>query len=136
MFFFPNMPSGLTACRLFAQEDDFKSFSPLTILQVGSYGGKLKYTISFVAGQRGTVLDDGDVQIIVSTAAALFAVTAVDLVTERVVSSCLQGNDITLVARLPWQRRQQGSRETKQFEVVFKEVSGRTDGRMDGGMNG
>lgn len=34
-----------------------------------------------------------------------------------------QGNDITLVARLPWQRRQQGSRETKQFEVVFKEVS-------------
>lgn len=36
----------------------------------------------------------------------------------------LQGNDITLVARQPWQRRQQGSRETQQFEVVFKEVSG------------
>lgn len=36
----------------------------------------------------------------------------------------LQGNDITLVARQPWQRRQQGSRETQQFEVIFKEVSG------------
>ncbi|XP_075898523.1 basement membrane-specific heparan sulfate proteoglycan core protein [Nelusetta ayraudi] len=71
--------------------------------KVGSYGGKLKYTISFVAGPRGTILDDGDVQII--------------------------GNDITLVARLPWQRRQQGSRETKQFEVVFKEENWR---RPDG----
>nr|XP_046254096.1 basement membrane-specific heparan sulfate proteoglycan core protein isoform X4 [Scatophagus argus] len=71
--------------------------------KVGSYGGKLKYTISYVAGPRGTVLDDGDVQII--------------------------GNDITLVARQPWQRRQQGSRETQQFEVVFKEENWR---RPDG----
>ncbi|TMS16751.1 Basement membrane-specific heparan sulfate proteoglycan core protein [Larimichthys crocea] len=63
--------------------------------KVGSYGGKLKYTISYVAGPRGTLLDDGDIQII--------------------------GNDITLVSSLPWNRRQQGSRETKQFEVVFKE---------------
>ncbi|XP_073326188.1 basement membrane-specific heparan sulfate proteoglycan core protein [Pagrus major] len=71
--------------------------------KVGSYGGKLKYTISYVAGPRGTLLDDGDVQII--------------------------GNDITLVARQPWQRRQQGSRETHQFEVVFKEENWR---RPDG----
>lgn len=35
----------------------------------------------------------------------------------------LQGNDITLVARQLWQRRQQGSRETRKFEVVFREVS-------------
>ncbi|XP_041802675.1 basement membrane-specific heparan sulfate proteoglycan core protein isoform X5 [Chelmon rostratus] len=63
--------------------------------KVGSYGGKLKYTISYVAGPRGTLLDDGDIQII--------------------------GNDITLVARQPWERRQQGGRETHQFEVVFKE---------------
>nr|XP_033484843.1 basement membrane-specific heparan sulfate proteoglycan core protein isoform X12 [Epinephelus lanceolatus] len=63
--------------------------------KVGSYGGKIKYSISYVAGPRGTLLDDGDVQII--------------------------GNDITLVARQPWQRRQQGSRETNQFEIVFKE---------------
>uniref|UniRef100_A0AAX7TUG3 Heparan sulfate proteoglycan 2 n=1 Tax=Astatotilapia calliptera TaxID=8154 RepID=A0AAX7TUG3_ASTCA len=34
--------------------------------KVGSYGGKLKYTISYVAGPRGTLLDDADVQIIVS----------------------------------------------------------------------
>ncbi|XP_045912374.1 basement membrane-specific heparan sulfate proteoglycan core protein-like isoform X7 [Micropterus dolomieu] len=71
--------------------------------KVGSYGGKLKYTISYVAGPRGTLLDDGDIQII--------------------------GNDITLVARQPWQRRQQGSRETHQFEVVFKEENWR---RPDG----
>ncbi|XP_036960000.1 basement membrane-specific heparan sulfate proteoglycan core protein isoform X8 [Acanthopagrus latus] len=71
--------------------------------KVGSYGGKLKYTISYVAGPRGTLLDDGDIQII--------------------------GNDITLVARQPWQRRQQGSRETHQFEVVFKEDNWR---RPDG----
>ncbi|KAM9343546.1 basement membrane-specific heparan sulfate proteoglycan core protein [Pholidichthys leucotaenia] len=63
--------------------------------KVGSYGGKLKYTISYVAGSRGTLLEDTDVQII--------------------------GNDITLVARQPWQRRQQGSRETTQFEIVFRE---------------
>uniref|UniRef100_A0A8D3EB01 Heparan sulfate proteoglycan 2 n=1 Tax=Scophthalmus maximus TaxID=52904 RepID=A0A8D3EB01_SCOMX len=71
--------------------------------KVGSYGGKLKYTISYVAGPRGTLLDDADVQII--------------------------GNDITLVARLPWQRRQQGSRETQRFEVVFREENwSRPDG--------
>ncbi|CAN9515659.1 unnamed protein product [Ophioblennius macclurei] len=63
--------------------------------KVGSYGGKLKYTISYVAGSRGTLLEDADIQII--------------------------GNDITLVARQPWQRRQPGSRETKQFEIVFRE---------------
>nr|XP_057906676.1 basement membrane-specific heparan sulfate proteoglycan core protein isoform X5 [Doryrhamphus excisus] len=63
--------------------------------KVGSYGGKLKYTISYVAGARGTVLEDADVQII--------------------------GNDITLVAGQSWQRRQHGSRETRQFEVIFTE---------------
>uniref|UniRef100_A0A8C9YGI2 Heparan sulfate proteoglycan 2 n=1 Tax=Sander lucioperca TaxID=283035 RepID=A0A8C9YGI2_SANLU len=63
--------------------------------KVGSYGGKLKYSVSYVAGPRGTILEDGDVQII--------------------------GNDITLVAHQPWQRRQQGSRETQRFEIVFKE---------------
>ncbi|XP_058499022.1 basement membrane-specific heparan sulfate proteoglycan core protein isoform X3 [Solea solea] len=63
--------------------------------KVGSYGGKLKYTISYVAGPRGTLLDDANVQII--------------------------GNDITLVAHQPWKRRQQGSRETNQFEIVFRE---------------
>ncbi|KAK9515159.1 hypothetical protein VZT92_025826 [Zoarces viviparus] len=70
---------------------------------VGSYGGKIKYSISYVAGPRGTLLDDGDVQII--------------------------GNDITLVASNPWKRRQQGSRETNQFEIVFKEENWR---RPDG----
>ncbi|XP_075954009.1 basement membrane-specific heparan sulfate proteoglycan core protein [Anarhichas minor] len=70
---------------------------------VGSYGGKIKYSISYVAGPRGTLLDDGDVQII--------------------------GNDITLVASQPWKRRQQGSRETNQFEIVFKEENWR---RPDG----
>uniref|UniRef100_A0A7N6A6L9 Heparan sulfate proteoglycan 2 n=1 Tax=Anabas testudineus TaxID=64144 RepID=A0A7N6A6L9_ANATE len=39
------------------------------------------------------------------------------------------GNDITLVARQPWQRRQQGSRETHQFEIVFREENWR---RPDG----
>ncbi|KAK7884904.1 hypothetical protein WMY93_028027 [Mugilogobius chulae] len=63
--------------------------------KVGSYGGKLKYTISYVAGPRGTLLEDADVQII--------------------------GNDITLVARKPWSGRQPGSRETQQFEIVFRE---------------
>ncbi|XP_070400895.1 basement membrane-specific heparan sulfate proteoglycan core protein isoform X2 [Nothobranchius furzeri] len=63
--------------------------------KVGSYGGKLKYTISYVAGPRGTLLEEADVQII--------------------------GNDITLVARQTWQRRQQGSRESKQFEIIFRE---------------
>uniref|UniRef100_A0A8C4GJP6 Heparan sulfate proteoglycan 2 n=1 Tax=Dicentrarchus labrax TaxID=13489 RepID=A0A8C4GJP6_DICLA len=67
--------------------------------KVGSYGGRLKYTISYVAGPRGRLLDDGDIQII--------------------------GNDITLVAHLPWQRRVQGSRETQQFEIVFREENWR-----------
>ncbi|XP_047235897.1 basement membrane-specific heparan sulfate proteoglycan core protein isoform X4 [Girardinichthys multiradiatus] len=63
--------------------------------KVGSYGGKLKYTITYVTGSRGTELEDADVQII--------------------------GNDITLVARQTWQRRQQGGRESKQFEIIFRE---------------
>ncbi|KAM6977222.1 basement membrane-specific heparan sulfate proteoglycan core protein [Aplochiton taeniatus] len=71
--------------------------------KVGSYGGKLRYTISYVSGPRGTVVDDADVQIV--------------------------GNDITLVSRQPWQRRQQGSRESKPFEVVFREENWR---RPDG----
>ncbi|XP_031421932.1 basement membrane-specific heparan sulfate proteoglycan core protein isoform X9 [Clupea harengus] len=62
--------------------------------KVGSYGGKLKYIISYVAGQRGTFIDDIDVQII--------------------------GNDITLVTRQPWQRSR-GPRESRQFEVIFRE---------------
>ncbi|XP_035997428.1 basement membrane-specific heparan sulfate proteoglycan core protein isoform X6 [Fundulus heteroclitus] len=71
--------------------------------KVGSYGGKLKYTITYVAGSRGTELEDADVQII--------------------------GNDITLVARQAWQRRQQGGRERKQFEIIFREKNWR---RPDG----
>ncbi|XP_061908758.1 basement membrane-specific heparan sulfate proteoglycan core protein [Entelurus aequoreus] len=63
--------------------------------KVGSYGGKLKYTVSYVAAARGTLLEDADVQII--------------------------GNDITLVAAQSWQRRQLGGRETRQFEIVFSE---------------
>lgn len=35
--------------------------------QVASYGGKLRYTISYVPGSRGAPIDDIDVQIIVST---------------------------------------------------------------------
>ncbi|KAJ8016910.1 hypothetical protein DPEC_G00012250 [Dallia pectoralis] len=70
--------------------------------KVSSYGGKLKYTITYVAGQRGTAVEDADVQII--------------------------GNDITLVARQPWQRGQ-GTRESRQFEVVFREENWR---RPDG----
>uniref|UniRef100_A0A3B3CG13 Heparan sulfate proteoglycan 2 n=1 Tax=Oryzias melastigma TaxID=30732 RepID=A0A3B3CG13_ORYME len=61
--------------------------------KVVSYGGKLKYTISYVAGSTGSLQDDPDVQII--------------------------GNDITLVARQPW--RQQPGRQTKHFEIVFRE---------------
>uniref|UniRef100_A0A3B5MAA9 Uncharacterized protein n=1 Tax=Xiphophorus couchianus TaxID=32473 RepID=A0A3B5MAA9_9TELE len=63
--------------------------------KVGSYGGKLKYTITYVTGSRGTELEDADVQII--------------------------GNDITLVARQAWQRIQPGGRERKQFEIIFRE---------------
>ncbi|XP_029478288.2 basement membrane-specific heparan sulfate proteoglycan core protein-like isoform X1 [Oncorhynchus nerka] len=70
--------------------------------KVNSYGGKLKYTISYVAGQRGTAIEDADVQII--------------------------GNDITLVARQLWQRGK-GTRESRQFELVFREENWR---RPDG----
>ncbi|KAL1250062.1 hypothetical protein QQF64_021067, partial [Cirrhinus molitorella] len=62
--------------------------------KVAAYGGKLKYTISYVPGPRGSPIEDADVQII--------------------------GNDITLVARQPW-RRGQGSRESQDFEIVFRE---------------
>ncbi|XP_023812629.1 basement membrane-specific heparan sulfate proteoglycan core protein isoform X10 [Oryzias latipes] len=61
--------------------------------KVVSYGGKLKYTISYVAESTKSLQDDPDVQII--------------------------GNDITLVARQPW--RQFPGRQTKHFEVVFRE---------------
>lgn len=44
--------------------------------------------------------------------------------THLTVLFLLQGNDITLVASQPWQRREQSSRDTQQFEFVFKEVSG------------
>nr|XP_046221837.1 LOW QUALITY PROTEIN: basement membrane-specific heparan sulfate proteoglycan core protein-like [Oncorhynchus gorbuscha] len=70
--------------------------------KVNSYGGKLKYTISYVAGQRGTAIEDADVQII--------------------------GNDITLVARQLWQRGKV-TRESRQFELVFREENWR---RPDG----
>uniref|UniRef100_A0A8C7VU22 Heparan sulfate proteoglycan 2 n=1 Tax=Oncorhynchus mykiss TaxID=8022 RepID=A0A8C7VU22_ONCMY len=70
--------------------------------KVNSYGGKLKYTISYVAGQRGTAIEDADVQII--------------------------GNDITLVAHQLWQRGK-GTRESRQFELVFREENWR---RPDG----
>ncbi|XP_042569689.1 basement membrane-specific heparan sulfate proteoglycan core protein-like isoform X7 [Cyprinus carpio] len=62
--------------------------------QIGAYGGKLKYTISYVPGPRGSPIEDADVQII--------------------------GNDITLVARQPW-RRGHGARESQNFEIVFRE---------------
>ncbi|KAL1020675.1 hypothetical protein UPYG_G00003200 [Umbra pygmaea] len=70
--------------------------------KVSSYGGKLRYTISYVAGPRGTAIEDPDVQII--------------------------GNDITLVARQPWARGQ-GTRESRRFEIVFREENWR---RPDG----
>uniref|UniRef100_A0A8C1JKE0 Heparan sulfate proteoglycan 2 n=1 Tax=Cyprinus carpio TaxID=7962 RepID=A0A8C1JKE0_CYPCA len=62
--------------------------------KIGAYGGKLKYTISYVPGPRGSPIEDVDVQII--------------------------GNDITLVARQPW-RRGHGARESQNFEIVFRE---------------
>uniref|UniRef100_A0A673I3A5 Basement membrane-specific heparan sulfate proteoglycan core protein-like n=1 Tax=Sinocyclocheilus rhinocerous TaxID=307959 RepID=A0A673I3A5_9TELE len=62
--------------------------------KVGAYGGKLKYTITYVPGPRGSPIEDADVQII--------------------------GNDITLVARQPW-RRGHGARESQDFEIVFRE---------------
>ncbi|XP_030623830.1 basement membrane-specific heparan sulfate proteoglycan core protein [Chanos chanos] len=70
--------------------------------KVGSYGGRLKYKISYVAGQRGTNIEDTDVQII--------------------------GNDITLVSRQSWPRGQ-GQRESRAFEIVFREENWR---RPDG----
>ncbi|XDV46077.1 hypothetical protein PO909_014036, partial [Leuciscus waleckii] len=62
--------------------------------KVSAYGGKLKYTISYVPGPRGSPIEDADVQII--------------------------GNDITLVARQTW-RRGQGARESQDFEIDFRE---------------
>ncbi|XP_076839971.1 basement membrane-specific heparan sulfate proteoglycan core protein isoform X4 [Brachyhypopomus gauderio] len=62
--------------------------------KVGSYGGKLKYSISYVPGHRGAPIEDIDVQII--------------------------GNDITLVARQDW-RRGHGTKESRNFEIIFRE---------------
>ncbi|XP_064160473.1 basement membrane-specific heparan sulfate proteoglycan core protein-like isoform X1 [Anguilla rostrata] len=62
--------------------------------KVGSYGGRLRYTLGYVASSSGTPIDDADVQII--------------------------GNDITLVARQPWPRTQE-VRESREFQIVFKE---------------
>nr|XP_056721446.1 basement membrane-specific heparan sulfate proteoglycan core protein [Euleptes europaea] len=59
--------------------------------KVGSYGGRLRYTLSYDAGGRGSSLPDPNVQI--------------------------TGNDITLVAYLPDLQ----PRELKSFEVVFQE---------------
>ncbi|XP_053546192.1 basement membrane-specific heparan sulfate proteoglycan core protein isoform X4 [Bombina bombina] len=59
--------------------------------KVASYGGKLRYTLSYNGGIRGAALPDADVQI--------------------------TGNDITLVAYQPELR----PRESKSFEVVFRE---------------
>ncbi|XP_063292891.1 basement membrane-specific heparan sulfate proteoglycan core protein isoform X6 [Pelobates fuscus] len=59
--------------------------------KVASYGGKLRYTLSYNAGIRGTPLVDADVQIM--------------------------GNDITLVSYQPELR----PRESKSFEVLFQE---------------
>ncbi|KAJ8360629.1 hypothetical protein SKAU_G00171540 [Synaphobranchus kaupii] len=70
--------------------------------KVGSYGGRLRYTLTYVTSSRGTAIDDTDIQII--------------------------GNDITLVARQPWQRTQ-GVRDSSEFEIVFKEENWR---RPDG----
>ncbi|XP_044277194.1 LOW QUALITY PROTEIN: basement membrane-specific heparan sulfate proteoglycan core protein [Varanus komodoensis] len=59
--------------------------------KVGSYGGRLRYTLSYNAGERGTPLPDAAVQI--------------------------TGNDITLVAYLP----ELQPRERRTFEVPFRE---------------
>ncbi|XP_041859531.1 basement membrane-specific heparan sulfate proteoglycan core protein isoform X3 [Melanotaenia boesemani] len=71
--------------------------------KVGSYGGKLKYTISYVPGfVGGSSIDEVDVQII--------------------------GNDITLIAMHPWERTNVG-RKTNSYEFIFKEEHWRrTDG--------
>ncbi|XP_060115564.1 basement membrane-specific heparan sulfate proteoglycan core protein [Heteronotia binoei] len=60
--------------------------------KVGSYGGRLRYTLSYEAGGRGSPLPDPNVQI--------------------------TGNDITLVAYLPELLR---PHEHKSFELVFRE---------------
>ncbi|XP_041129698.1 basement membrane-specific heparan sulfate proteoglycan core protein-like isoform X5 [Polyodon spathula] len=60
--------------------------------KIGSYGGRLRYTLSYNAGARGSPVPDADVQII--------------------------GNDITLVSYHPEQLR---PRERKTFEVIFRE---------------
>ncbi|XP_032903835.1 basement membrane-specific heparan sulfate proteoglycan core protein isoform X4 [Amblyraja radiata] len=60
--------------------------------KVTSYGGRLRYTLSYDSGFRGTAVPDADVQII--------------------------GNDITLVTYHAHQLR---PRETMSFEVTFKE---------------
>ncbi|KAM8927903.1 basement membrane-specific heparan sulfate proteoglycan core protein [Pelodytes ibericus] len=59
--------------------------------KVASYGGKLRYTLSYNAGIRGTPLVDADVQIM--------------------------GNDITLVSYQP----ELHPRESKTFEIIFRE---------------
>ncbi|XP_077312090.1 basement membrane-specific heparan sulfate proteoglycan core protein isoform X8 [Lithobates pipiens] len=59
--------------------------------KVASYGGTLRYTLSYTAGTRGSPLPDADVQI--------------------------TGNDITLVAYQTELR----PRETKTFEIAFRE---------------
>ncbi|XP_078281510.1 basement membrane-specific heparan sulfate proteoglycan core protein [Rhinoraja longicauda] len=60
--------------------------------KVTSYGGRLRYTLSYDSGFRGTTVPDADVQII--------------------------GNDITLVT---YHTHQLQPRETMSFEVMFKE---------------
>ncbi|XP_031762630.1 basement membrane-specific heparan sulfate proteoglycan core protein isoform X7 [Xenopus tropicalis] len=61
--------------------------------KVASYGGKLRYTLTYNAGIRGSALPDADVQI--------------------------TGNDITLVAY----QHDLRPRESKSFEIVFRESS-------------
>ncbi|KAM4652668.1 basement membrane-specific heparan sulfate proteoglycan core protein [Discoglossus pictus] len=69
--------------------------------KVASYGGKLRYTLSYNAGIRGAALPDADIQI--------------------------TGNDITLVAYQSELR----PRESKSFEVVFRETNWkRPDGQQ------
>ncbi|KAJ8260293.1 hypothetical protein GJAV_G00179310 [Gymnothorax javanicus] len=62
--------------------------------KVGSYGGRLKYTLSYVTSSQGTTTDDADVQI--------------------------TGNDIILVARQPWPRTRD-VRQSREFDTIFKE---------------
>lgn len=75
-----------------------------------------------MASVRGTLLDDPDVQIIVSGFSTSCVCVCVCVFVSHLL--LLQGNDITLVARQPWTVRQQGNRESRRFEVVFREVSG------------